>query len=107
MMPTLVKIAKGALCFGVIVACLAVAPAPAQGQIEVRISPPAWFIATAQPVYFEGHAAYWYGDRWYYRDRGAWRYYHDEPEHLRDYRGHHEGGRQFYGRAHGGGFRHR
>jgi len=95
---------KNVLLVGATLLSLLVAPAHA--QVEVVVSPPAWFLATAWPVYFEGHAAYWYGDRWYYRDGGAWRYYHEEPGHLRDYRGRHEPQRQFYGRAHGGGYRH-
>ena len=96
---------RGALCAGAIASfCLTT---PAQAQVEVRIFPPAWFIATAPPVYYEGHAAYWYGNRWYYRDGGSWRSYNNEPDHLREYRGHHEVGRQYYGRAHGGGFHHR
>jgi hypothetical protein len=96
---------KAVLCAGAIFSALV--SVPAQAQFEIVISPPAWFIATAAPVYFEGHAAYWYGNRWYYRDGAAWRYYDREPDHLRDYRGHHEPGRQFYGRAHGGGYRRR
>lgn len=96
---------NGALCAGAV--SLALSSAPARAQVQVVISPPAWFIATASPVYYEGHASYWYGDRWYYRDGGAWRNYHAEPGYLHDYRGHHESGRQFYGRAHGGGYRRR
>ena len=30
--------------------------------------PPDAYIATTDPVYFEGHASYWYGGRWYYRE---------------------------------------
>jgi hypothetical protein len=40
------------------------------------------YIATTDPMYFEGHATYWYGDRWYYRDGGAWRHYDREPPAL-------------------------
>ena len=102
---TLATMLKGILCVGALTMFLTATPA--QAQIRIEVSPPFWFIATASPVYFDGHATYWYGDHWYYRDGGAWRYYNDEPSHLRDYRGHHEFGRQYYGRAHGGGFRHR
>jgi hypothetical protein len=81
---------------GVVVAsCLGSAPARA-GVVVVEVFPPAAYIATAAPVYFEGRPAYWYGNRWYYRDGGAWRYYHDEPRFLHDYRYHHEFARHFY-----------
>jgi hypothetical protein len=59
--------------------------------------PPADYIATVEPVYFEGHAAYWYGNRWYHYDR--------EPPGLVGYRGRFTArGRVNYGRG-GGGFR--
>ncbi len=49
--------------------------------------PPPEYIATAEPVYYEGHAAYWYQNHWYYHDEhGAWTYYHDEPRFLADHR---------------------
>jgi hypothetical protein len=44
--------------------------------------PPDDFVATTQPVYFEGHAAYWYGNHWYYRDGAHWRSYAHEPPAL-------------------------
>jgi hypothetical protein len=44
--------------------------------------PPDAFIATAEPVYFDGHASYWYGNRWYYRDGGRWTHYDREPAGL-------------------------
>ena len=97
----LVTLVKRGLCVAAIVSCLMALPAHA--QVQIVISPPAWFIATSWPVYFEGHATYWYGDRWYYRDGGAWRYYREEPAHLRDYRGQHDRGHQNYGRGHEGG----
>jgi hypothetical protein len=93
---------KGLLCTGAVLACLAAARA----QITVSIGfPTPEFVATTPPVVFEGHAAYWFGGRWYYRDGNAWRYYHDEPSFLRDRRMHHEPERHFYGREHGGGYR--
>ncbi len=62
---------------------------------QIVIFPPPAFVATAAPVYYEGHPAYWYNNHWYYRDaRGGWGYYHDEPAFLHDHRG---GG---YGRYH-------
>ena len=44
--------------------------------------PPDAYIATTEPVYFEGRAAYWYGGRWYYRDGGRWGHYDREPPAL-------------------------
>ena len=44
--------------------------------------PPDAYIAATEPVYFEGHAAYWYGNRWYYRDGGRWGHYDREPAFL-------------------------
>jgi hypothetical protein len=44
--------------------------------------PPDSFIATTEPFYFEGHAAYWYGNRWYYRDGNHWGHYDREPAGL-------------------------
>ena len=40
-------------------------------------------IATLVPVYHEGHAAYWWHNRWHYREGAGWRRYHVEPEFLR------------------------
>jgi hypothetical protein len=85
--------------------CLIATHAKAQ---EVVVYPPPEFLATTAPVYFEGRPAYWWGGRWYYRNGAAWGFYREEPGFLRDWRGHHEVVRQFYGRDHyvrGGGFR--
>jgi hypothetical protein len=61
------------------------------------------YLATEDPVYYDGQATYFYGGRWYYRNGGGWSYYHSEPGYLRQYRGAHPGfGR---GRARGGGGR--
>jgi hypothetical protein len=88
-------------------ACL-FAAVPAFAQVEIVVGPPADFIATAEPVYFEGRPAYWWGGRWYFRDGPGWHYYHDEPAYLRGWRGQHPyPGRVYYGRAHGGGYRRR
>jgi hypothetical protein len=64
--------------------------------------PPPEYIATAEPVYYEGRPAYWYNNRWYYRNGGAWGYYHGEPGYLRDWRGRPGwGGRYHYGGGYG------
>jgi hypothetical protein len=44
--------------------------------------PPDSYIATTTPVYYEGHASYWYGGRWYYRDGNHWNHYDREPAAL-------------------------
>jgi hypothetical protein len=102
---TLLKMLKGILYSGVVAACLA--STPAQAQVEVRVYPPAWYVATTRPVYFEGRPAYWWGDRWYYREGRQWRHYREEPSYLRERRGGHERDRHYYGRDHDGGFRRR
>jgi hypothetical protein len=88
---------KGVLSAAALIACLS--SSPARAQFEVVVSPPSDYLATTEPVYFEGHAAYWYGNRWYYRDGSAWRYYHDEPQYLHDYRGRGGPRQHFYGRG--------
>jgi len=53
------------------------------------VPPPPEVIATMEPAYYEGHAAYWYHDHWYWRDEhGAWNHYDNEPAFLRDHRAH-------------------
>jgi len=81
-------------------------PAAAQVEVQIGIPPPA-FIATSEPVYFEGRPNYWYNGRWYYREGRAWRWRHEEPAYLREWRGRREPGRYYYGRNHEGGYRHR
>jgi hypothetical protein len=61
----------------------------AGAQVEVQLSPPDTFVASTEPVYYQGHPAYYYNNHWYYRDeQGRWNYYHDEPGELRDHRMH-------------------
>jgi hypothetical protein len=73
--------------------------------------PPDEYVAAYEPVYYGGHAAYWYGNRWYYRDGGAWRWYDREPADLAYRRAHYGWApRGYYGRPgyyHGGGYYHR
>lgn len=69
-----------------ITASVALAPI-ASAQDADDDFPPSETIATVTPVYFEGHAAYWWHNRWHYRDpHGAWLRYHAEPTFLRDHR---------------------
>jgi len=104
----LVSLLKGALCAGAISACLVASPAQA-AQVEIQVGPPRWHIATARPVYHEGRATYWYGNRWHYREGRNWRTYREEPSYLRErrHRGDDRRYRQYYGRDDGGGFRRR
>ena len=60
----------------------------ARAQIAITFAPPAAYIATSQPEYFEGRPVYWYNNNWYYRDHGRWSYYRREPVYLRDRRAH-------------------
>jgi hypothetical protein len=69
-----------------------------------EVVPPPEYIATAQPVYYEGHASYWYGGRWYYRNGGGWGHYAGEPAYLRGWRGRPGwGARYHYGNGYRGG----
>jgi hypothetical protein len=63
--------------------------------------PPDVYVATTEPVYFEGHASYWYGGRWYYRDGGRWGHYDREPRVLYDRRREAPPGRRTYERFEG------
>jgi hypothetical protein len=60
----------------------------AKAQV-VAVGPPAVYVASYEPFYYNGFAHYWYRDRWFYRDHGAWRSYEHghEPGFLRDHRG--------------------
>jgi hypothetical protein len=89
---SLVRMLTGVL----VVSCLAAAPARA--GINIQIFPPALFRATTTPVYYEGHASYYYQNRWHYRDGRGWQSYQEEPRYLRDYRSQHEQPRHYYGR---------
>ena len=81
-------------------AALFVGALAAPASAGIHISLPIEIVATDTPVYYEGHAAYWYGDRWYYRSGREWYEYREEPVYLRDYRLHHVHERRFYGRDH-------
>ncbi len=60
--------------------------------------PPPEFIATAEPVYYGGHPAYWYNNHWFYRDGGNWRNYEREPPELYQHRINRGPARVVYGR---------
>lgn len=59
----------------------------AEGVASAQYPPPE-YIATATPEYYEGHAAYYYNNQWYYRNGSNWAAYHSEPTYLRDRRAH-------------------
>ena len=48
--------------------------------------PPPEYVASTEPVYYEGHAAYWYGNQWSWREHGAWNHYDHEPARLAEHR---------------------
>ncbi len=54
--------------------------------IAVDSYPPEGYIATTEPVYYEGRATYWYGGSWYYRDGNRWSHYESEPPALQQRR---------------------
>jgi hypothetical protein len=62
--------------------------------------PPADFVATTEPVYFEGRPAYFYHDHWFYRDGSRWGAYAREPPGLAQHRSQFGApARRNYGRA--------
>ena len=62
--------------------------------------PPPEVIATTEPVYYEGHAAYWYANHWFWRDpHGVWNHYDREPAFLANRRAHFAPVRVHYERA--------
>jgi hypothetical protein len=91
------------LSVAAIAGCLA--STPARAQIHVQIFPPSSFVAVNTPVYYEGHATYWYGNQWYYRDGRQWRAYHQEPVYLHEYRGRHMAAQYHYEPSRHGGYR--
>jgi hypothetical protein len=54
--------------------------------VAVDSYPPDGYIATTEPVYYEGHATYLYGGNWYYRDGNRWNHYDREPPALQQRR---------------------
>lgn len=74
--------------FGLLLALSGDASAQIPIPVPIIAPPPPVFVATTQPVYYEGHASYWYGNRWHWRDGHGWHVYSSEPGYLRDHRGH-------------------
>jgi hypothetical protein len=63
-------------------------PAPPVILPPIIPAPPAVFVATTAPVYYEGHASYWYRDRWVWREPHGWHAYEREPVFLHEHRMH-------------------
>jgi hypothetical protein len=55
-------------------------------QAIVVTGPPYEYIASYEPIYYNGWAHYWWGDHWYYHDREAWHRWDREPLFLRNRR---------------------
>jgi hypothetical protein len=82
----LVRFSKVFASLGVVAGLGLSAPREASAQ-EVVVQPDDAYIATAEPVYYNGAAHYWYRDRWYYRNGRSWAWYGGgEPGYLHDYR---------------------
>jgi hypothetical protein len=79
--------------------------ASAQVDVQLQVAPPPpTFVATVEPVYYNGQPAYWYRNHWYWRDGGGhWSYYRQEPGFLHDHRMHGEPARHID--EHRGGYR--
>jgi hypothetical protein len=59
-----------------------------RAQVVVVSGPPSEYVASYEPVYYNGFSHYFWHNHWYYRDHGAWRWYeHNEPAFLHDHRG--------------------
>jgi hypothetical protein len=72
----------------------------AEAQVVVEY-PPAAYLATVEPFYYENHATYWYRNHWRYRDGRGWHMYDTEPPFLASRRFRSAPGRWYYG---GGGW---
>jgi len=65
--------------------------------------PPPAYVATVDPVFYEGHAVYWYGEHWAYREgSGRWNYYRSEPAFLASHRAMGAPPKRYYERIAGG-----
>jgi hypothetical protein len=57
-------------------------------QADEWVPPPAEVVVSSEPVWYEGHAHYWYGNHWYWRDEhGGWQHYDHEPAYFAGRRG--------------------
>ena len=81
-----------------VTAAICLTPSTASAQ-EVWVGGvPSVYIASREPVYWNGRPHYWYNGYWMYREGAAWRYYRNEPGYFRDWRGRYPNGRWGYWR---------
>jgi len=59
----------------------------AEAQVQVVEYPTNAYVASYAPIYYEGHAHYYYRNHFYYRDHGGWHGYAHEPAGLWGRRG--------------------
>ena len=72
-----------ALALGVMVwGTTAAAGCAAEIEAEPAYYPPPGYLASTAPVYYEGRPAWFYNDRWYFRNGPGWSYYRSEPRYL-------------------------
>jgi hypothetical protein len=58
----------------------------ANAQVVVA-GPPTSYVASYEPIYYNGAAHYLWHDHWFYRDHAGWHGYDKEPGFLHDHRG--------------------
>jgi hypothetical protein len=68
-------------------AAIALYSLEAKAQVVVAVGPPSAYVASYEPIYYNGFAHYWWRDHWYYRDHGSWHWWDREPAFLHDHRG--------------------
>jgi hypothetical protein len=78
---------RSILWFAACAAVPFVAIAGYSADARAQEMPPGSYVASYEPVYYNGFAHYLYRGHWFYRDHGAWRGYASEPGFLRDHRG--------------------
>jgi hypothetical protein len=81
-----------------VAAAISLTPATANAQEIYVGGVPDAYIATTEPVYYNGRAHYWYNNHWAYRDGANWRYYGAEPAYFSSWRARYPAGRWHYGR---------
>jgi hypothetical protein len=77
---------------GLGVAVAVVSPSPSRTadaqEVVLDVAPPAAFLATVEPFYYDNRPVYWYANRWRYRDAQGWHSYDAEPRLLQEHRAH-------------------
>lgn len=58
-----------------------------RAQTVVVTGPPSEYVASYEPVYYNGSAHYFWHRYWHYRDHGIWHRWDREPAFLHDHRG--------------------